>query len=212
MKNITVFIDESGTLPDPKDKVIIVAAVGVSSPEKIELIIKSGRKRGKFRRPTGEIKFYTAGEKTKSLFFTKIAEENFDIFILTIDKKGRTIPDTPEHFAILSGLLLEDIFAFYSHIQEIIFDRHFHKETDIEKFNQILKDFLGRDLPKISHVDSKRNKRVNIADMVAGAVLAKETGKDRRFYEMFRKRVVKESRLNWPAAKRKLFRRSKKLA
>lgn len=28
MNKITIFIDESGTLPDPKDPVVIVAAVG----------------------------------------------------------------------------------------------------------------------------------------------------------------------------------------
>lgn len=33
MRNITIFIDESGTLPDPKDKVVIVAAVGTNLPQ-----------------------------------------------------------------------------------------------------------------------------------------------------------------------------------
>lgn len=197
IRNIVLFVDESGTLPDPKDKVVIVAAVGTYSP----------RKKGKFKKPTGEIKFYTVGDKSKSLFFQKITDKGFDIFILTVEKMGRAVPDTPEHFGILCGLLLKDVFAFYPQIWEIVFDRHFHKDEDVEKFNQALKKFLGRDLPKISHVDSKKNKKVNIADMVAGAVLAKETGKDERFYEMFKKRIVSESRLNWPEAKRKLFER-----
>lgn len=209
MKNITLFIDESGTLPDPKDKVIIVAAVGTCSPRKIETIIKTVRKKGKFKKPIGEIKFYTVGEKTKSLFFKKIIDEDIDIFILIVEKMGRAVPDTPEHFAILSGLLLEDVFAFYPQVQEIFFDRHFHKDKDIEEFNQTLRAFLGKDLPKISHVDSKRDKKVNIADMVAGAVLARETGKDKRFYEMLRKRIMNESRLNWPEAKRRLLKREK---
>lgn len=207
MKNIILLIDESGTLPDPKDKVIIVAAVGVYSPERIERIIKAVRKRGKFKKPTGEIKFYTVGKKTKSLFFEKVVKEGFDIFILTVEKMGRAIPDTPEHFAILSGLLLEDVFVFYPRVREIVFDRHFHKDRDLEKFNQALKNFLGKDLPKINHVDNKKDRRVNVADMVAGAVLAKETGKDKSFYEIFKKRIVSESRLNWPEAKRKLFER-----
>jgi len=201
----TLFIDESGTLPDPKDKVVIVAAVGTHSPERIERIMKSVRKRGKFKKPTGELKFYTVGEKTKKLFFQKIAEEDFDIFVLTVEKLGRAVPDTPEHFAILCGLLLNDVFAFCPKIRKIVFDRHFHKDKDIKKFNQILKQFLKKDLPEISHVDSKRNKKVNIADMIAGAVLAKETGKNAHFYEMFKKKIVSESKINWPEAKRRLF-------
>jgi len=202
-----LFLDESGTLPDPKDKVVIVAAVGTYSPEEITRIIKRVRKKGKFKRPTGEIKFYTAGEKTKELFFRLIAKEKFDIFILIVDKMGRKIPDTPKHFALLSGLLLKEVLYFYPKIQEIIFDRHFHYEEDIKEFNQSLKSFLKQELPKIKHVDSQKDKKVNIADMVAGAVLAKEAEKDKQFYKIFRKKIVSELRLNWPEAKRRLFER-----
>ncbi|MDP3954798.1 MAG: DUF3800 domain-containing protein [bacterium] len=205
MAKITVFIDESGTLPDPKDKIIVVAAVGVYSPRKIDEILKTVRKRGRFKRITGEIKFYTAGEKSKFLFFEKIVEENFDIFVLTVDKIGRKIEDTPENFAVICGLLLQSVFAFYPNVREIIFDRHFHKDKDIEKFNKTLNDFLKRKLPKIDHVYSQRNKEVNVADMVAGAILAKETGEDPRFYKIFKGRIVTEARVNWPEAKRRLF-------
>lgn len=60
-------------------------------------------------------------------------------------------------------------------------------------------------MPKINHVDSKKDKNVNIADMIAGAVLAKETGKNKHFYEIFKNRIINESKLNWPEVKRKLF-------
>ena len=205
MRNITVFVDESGTLPDPRDRVVIVAAVGTFSPTKIETIIKSVRKKGHFKKPVGEIKFYTLGNKTKTLFLEKIANENFDIFILTIEKMGRAIPDTPQHFAVICGFLLENVLSFYQKVEKIIFDRHFHKSEDIKEFNQALENFLDKDLPKINHVDSKKDKNVNIADMVAGAVLAKETGKNKSFYEIFKNRIINESRLNWPEVKRKLF-------
>jgi len=205
LSGVTLFIDESGTLPDPKDKIIVVAAVGVYSPRRIDEILKTVRKRGKFKRLTGEIKFYTAGEKSKILFFEKIVAENFDIFVLIVDKIGRKIKDTPENFALICGLLLQNVFAFYPNIREIVFDRHFHKDKDIEKFNKTLKDFLKKSLPKINHVESQRNRVVNVADMVAGAILVKEIGKDHRFYKIFRERIVTEVRLNWPEAKRRLF-------
>ncbi len=72
MKKITVFIDESGTLPDPKDKVVIVAAVGTDIPEKIDVIIKEIRKKGKFRKQTCELKFYTSGDRTRTSFLKRI--------------------------------------------------------------------------------------------------------------------------------------------
>jgi len=41
---VYIFIDESGTLPDPKDKVVIVAAVGTKLPEKLIKVSRSVRK------------------------------------------------------------------------------------------------------------------------------------------------------------------------
>lgn len=211
MKRVTVFIDESGTLPDPKDRVIVVAAVGTKIPSRIEAIIKEVRKKWKFRKQIGELKFYAAGDKTKTAFLRKIAKEKFDIFILTVEKMGRRIPDTPKHFAILCWLLLTDVFSFYPEVNKIIFDRHFHKDEDIEKFNQFLKNLMGK-LPKVEHVDSQKDKRVNVADMIAGTVLAKVTGKEEKFYQMVKKQVISETKINWPEAKRKLFRPNKKPA
>lgn len=201
---VCIFIDESGTLPDPKDKVIIVAAVGTQTPIKIESIIKEIKKRGKHKKKISEFKFYTASEKAKTAFFKKIAYEPFDIFILIVEKMGRKIPDTPQHFAILCWLLLTDVFNFYYQVKKIVFDRHFHKNEDVKDFNQYLKKFLGK-LPPINHVDSQTDKKVNVADMVAGAVLAKETGKEKKFYLMFKKQIISETKINWPETKGKLF-------
>lgn len=209
---IFLFIDESGTLPDPKDKVVIIASVGTNSPESIELIFKSLRKKNKFKKPVSEIKFYTAGQQTKELFFQKIVQNNFSIFILTVDKIGRAIPDTPENFSILIGLLLEDIFSFYPNIKEIVLDKHFSRDKDVGEFNRFLKNFLQKPSISLKHVDSKKNKYINVADMVAGAVLAKETGKTSRFYNLIRNKIISEKRLNWPEAKRRLFRKQKILS
>ena len=206
MEKVTVFVDESGTLPDPKDRVIVVAAVGTNFPERIERIIRTVRKSGKFRKEVGEVKFYTSGDKSKILFLEKVVEESFDISVLTVEKMGRKIPDTPKHFALLCWLLLTDVFNFYPDIVEkAVFDKHFHKKEDIEVFNKVLKNLVGRKLPPIKHVDSEEDRKVNVADMVAGAVLAREAGKGRRFYEIFKEQVISETRINWPEAKRKLF-------
>jgi len=203
---VTIFIDESGTLPDSKDRVIIVAAVGVKTSSKIELIIKTARKKGKFKKPTGELKFYTAGERTKSAFFKQITKEQVNIFILTVEKMGRKIADTPQHFAVLCWLLLSDVFSFYPQIKKIVFDRHFHRDKDIKKFNQLLRSLI-KTLPDLKHVDSKKDKKVNVADMIAGAVLAKETGREDKFYKMFKKQIISETRINWPEAKRRLIKK-----
>jgi len=67
MKKVTIYIDESGTLPDPNDKLVVVAAVGTPSPERIDIILKQAKKKTSLKKSTGELKFYTAGDKTKKL-------------------------------------------------------------------------------------------------------------------------------------------------
>ncbi|OGM29548.1 hypothetical protein A2630_00965 [Candidatus Woesebacteria bacterium RIFCSPHIGHO2_01_FULL_44_10] len=204
MGKVVVFVDESGTLPDPKDKIIVVAAVGTLSPNKMERVITQSRKTGDFKKAKGEIKYYTAGDRTKKLFFEKFVKEKPEIFVLVVEKMGRKIPDTPENFAVLCWLLLVDVIAFYGEIKEVIFDRHFSKETDITRFNQKLVKHLENKF-SIWHVDSQNDKRVNVADMVAGAVLAYESGRDNRFYEVLQRRIISLKHLNWTEAKRKFI-------
>ena len=203
MDRLSVFIDESGTLPDPHDKIIIIAAVVSKHPERIDSILKRIKRRGKLRKQTGELKFYTAGDKTKIAFFELFAQEKFSVFVLAVDKMGRKIPDTPEHFSLLCWLLLTDVLSFHP-ITDIILDRHFSRKSDQQAFNQLLTKLFDIEFD-IIHVDSKKHKRVNIADMVAGAVLAKETGKSDQFYKLIEKQVISFKKLNWVEAKRRLF-------
>ncbi|MBI4225546.1 DUF3800 domain-containing protein [Candidatus Roizmanbacteria bacterium] len=71
MKKITIFIDESGTLPDPKDKVVIVAAVGTEIPHKLIEVVKSIRKYLKSKKNiSNEIKFY----RSEKFFAKKMSE------------------------------------------------------------------------------------------------------------------------------------------
>jgi len=85
MRNVAIFIDESGTLPDPNDKVVIVAAVGTQIPEKLLKIGQSVRKFQKKQDGT-EIKFYKAGDRTKKKFWHKKMSEPAHAPIQTIKK------------------------------------------------------------------------------------------------------------------------------
>lgn len=210
MANITIFIDESGTLPDPKDQVIIVAAVGTNLPQKLTKVSKSVRKYLKRSKKTlSEIKFYRAGEKTKRKFLEALAKQNVAIFTLAVEKYGQKIVDTPGNFALLCWLLLEDCFLFYQKgVKQIIFDRHFHQLKDQEEFNQILVRLLDKKLV-INHVDSQQDPRVNAADMVAGSLLWFKTGKNKKFYQLIKKKVISEKVLNWKEIKRKFLSRKK---
>ena len=148
------------------------------------------------KKPKREIKYYTAGEKTKTHFFKLLAQEDVVICVIIVDKMNRKISDTPENYAALCVLLLEDVVRITSKIGAIYFDRHFSKNVHTKTFETIVRSLVGYDIP-IYHVDSKRDRRVNVADMVAGAMLAHETGRDIRFANMIKQNIRNVQRINW---------------
>jgi hypothetical protein len=94
------------------------------------------------------------------------------LFTLTVQKAGRRIEDTPEHYAILVCELLEACWAVCPNIALSI-DRRFTSPTHVAVFNT----FVYRHWPtpgilSVSHVDSQRHPLVQLADFVAGSVYA----------------------------------------
>lgn len=208
LKKITIFIDESGTLPDPKDDVVVVAAVGTELPQKLAKISRLVRKYlTPKKKNISEIKFYRAGEHTKKSFLKELAKQKIDIFTLTVNKYGQRIPDSPENFALISWLLLEDCFDYLGEDKlKLVFDRHFHKKNDQNEFDKILIRLLSKKI-SISHIESLKEPSVNAADMVAGSLLWARTGKDKSFYELIKEKIISEKVIDWKQARRKFIER-----
>lgn len=203
-KDITIYIDESGTLPDPRDPAVVVAAVSTQSPGRLRPVAKIIRKRYAKNNPP-EIKFYRSGDKTKRKFLEKLANQDVEIFVLIVEKQNQSISDSPENFALLCWLLLEDCFLYYrSQIKQVVFDRHFSRAIDQDKFNQVLTDLLNKPLSPV-HVDSQTEPLVNVADMVAGSVLWAQTGKDNVFYQIIRSKIVSERVIKWKQIKTRFW-------
>jgi len=203
---LTIFIDESGTLPDPKDKFIVICGVGVKKMKEAENIISqilASLRRRKIR--IREIKFYYAGQNIKRQFLSGVVSANFKIFALIVDKKSRKITDTPENFALLVADLVNEISLWYKAEKvNLVIDRHFQRKVDQNKFNGFLKMEISKGLKyQIKHIDSQQNFLVNIADMTAGAILWKYSGKDLQFYNLIKESIVVEKLVNWPEIKRK---------
>jgi len=211
---ITIFIDESGTLPDPKDKFIVICGVGVERIKEAENIfsrIRASLRQRKIK--VQEIKFYYAGRNTKWQFLSGLVSANLKIFALVVDKKGRKIADIPENFCILVAELVNEINLWYRFKKiNLILDRHFHRKIDEEKFNKFLKLKINKEVRyQIRHIDSRQIFLVNIADMAAGAILWKYSGKDLQFYNLIKENIIIEKIVSWPEIKRKNLLQNKKL-
>lgn len=199
--NIYIFIDESGTLPDPNDRRVVLVAVAADNREIFTEIYKKMPKIRKAR----ELKFYSAGEKTKEAYLNNLAKENVAIFTLAVDKKSQKIADTPANYAVLSWLLLLDCLAYYRNDElKLVFDRHFHRRVDENSFFKTLQKLLGRKCG-LESADSRKETGITAADFVAGAFLYSQNGKSTQFYKIIEKKIISEKVVNWKEAKKKFI-------
>lgn len=105
--------------------------------------------------------------------------------------------------SVLSAILIDEVKKNHPDVKKIILDMHFSRKVDLEKFNLKLKNYANYTL-SISHVESKSFQAINIADICAGATLAKTRGND-FYYEMMTSKIKKEIYLTWRVAKSRFF-------
>jgi len=196
LKNTIIYIDESGTLPDKADRLVVVAAVSTANPDNL-FAPKRSVKHLPESKNISEVKFYRSGDKTKIKFLKTLARQNLEIFVLCVEKEGRSVADTPENFALLCWLLLEECQLFHHEkIGEVIFDRHFHQTKDRVKFDHTLNQLLRKSLT-FTHEDSQKISQINTADMVAGSYLWYKKGKADKFYKIIKNLIVSEKTVTW---------------
>ena len=201
---VFIYIDESGTLPDPKDKVVVLAAVACTNKTALLKLLQKTKKLPRVNR-SEEIKFYSAGNKTRYFYLNNLAKEDVSIFTLKINKGSQKIEDSPENYAVLSWLLLLDIGAYFKSSRlDVIFDKHFGKAVDETTFFKILRQLLDSK-NKTTSADSKKEPGITAADMVAGACLYSQVGKDRQYYELIKRKVISEKSVNWKEAKKRFL-------
>jgi len=194
MTKIFIFIDESGTLPDPKDLIVVLVAIETNDPVIFEKILKPRRAK--------EFKFYSAGDQGRKLYLESLAKKDISIFTLAVKKSSQKIIDSPQNYAVLSWLLLIDCLASFGHANlEVIFDKHFQREVDEKNLFSVLQELLGLKL-KIRSADSKKEPGITAADMVAGAFLYAQSGKTEKFYRLVKEKVISEKVINWKEAKK----------
>jgi len=195
-------IDESGRLADPADKIIVFVSLVTKSLVNLDKIIpqikkklpKKG-KRGK-EKTLAEIKFSKTGEKTRLRTLQIIAQKDFKIFILVIDKEGRKIVDNPVNYAHLITTLLKPAIKKFPDLTHIIIDRHFTYILHREKFNDLVQKILKKKL-FIEHLDSQQNTIVSLPDFVAGSIAEAYNKKNLKYKKIIKKLINVEKKTTW---------------
>ncbi len=195
-----VFIDESGNLSSAHDRFFAIAAIVTPRPHTLKEAVRKIRawlqRRGKRYQTLGEIKFYNAGDHTRVKFLETLAQaHDIEIYLLVVEKDLAGIEDTPENYATAIWVLLQDVLNRHPNTA-IVLDKHFTKERDKQEVNARLEQKVGRAL-RIEHVDSQQDARVQPADFVAGAALAKYYREESRFLEIVAAKIVVERLMGW---------------
>ena len=175
------FLDESGSLPDPTQSLIVVAALIVAETDvgllrpvlpRIRKRLNQRRKRGK--RVTAEFKFEhlaSHGElKTIARVLDAIRQLPCQLVIVQIEKGAREIEDDPLDYAILISETVRKCHEYDPHLQ-FVFDRHYlvSQFDKMQMVNHTLARLLGEPLD-ILHKDSQDRAYpgLGLVDFVAG--------------------------------------------
>ncbi len=180
--NSIAFLDESGSLPDPTQPLIVVAAlivaetdVGLLRPvlSRIRKRLNQQRKRGK--KITAEFKFETLlgrGEfQSIARVLAAIQRLPCKLVIVQVEKSRQAIKDDPANYAIL---ISETVRLCYEHDLRIqfVFDRHYlaSQFDRMQTVNHTLAQLVGAPLD-ILHKDSQERAYpgLGLVDFVAGA-------------------------------------------
>jgi hypothetical protein len=200
-KRIYIFIDESGTLPDTRDKYFILSAVTTREQrDLVEIANKLRKSSSKKHKVMSEIKYYKASDNIKTKYLTELSNLEIKAYVLEINKSNKKVQDSPLNYSIAANKLINKIMKSFNKSEiEITFDRHFHNERSQNEFNEYIFRKDPR-IAKIRHVDSQRERAVNSADMVSGSYLARIT-KRSNFFRIISKKV-KVYKTSWVKLKR----------
>ncbi len=197
---MVIFIDESGTLPDIKDKYIVIAALVAEDPKGLERILPKFRKKippkgkRKKEKKIPEFKFHYVGDITRRKVLEEIVLKDVRFYTLVVDKMGRKIADTPENYGKLIKALVVS-FIKQEKPKDIYIDEHFGSKSDSDRLQSIL-DSIDEQL-KFHQVDSITDSRIDLADFIAGATLRKFRANDDAFYKIISSKIIWEKMKMW---------------
>jgi hypothetical protein len=129
-----------------------------------------------------------------------LAGKDVDIYVSVIQKDVPIVQDTPENYARLLFPVIGEILSRFPD-SSFAFDKHFARPIQNERVKDFLENLAGQELD-LKLADSQTFSGIQIADFVAGAVLAKYQRENARFFELVRRRVIMENWSDWGEMKK----------
>jgi hypothetical protein len=184
---------------------VTLAAIKTTTPKALRWIVKRvmrgiQRKRSKRWRPS-ELKFHNATDHARALVLEALAQEQVEIYALSVFKGTQVVPHTPENYGILLCELLKMCGAEHEYIAELGIDIPFNTPQQWARLTAVVQDTFDLNVG-LCYVDSVKNPYIQLADFVVGAVRAKHTGRNPVFYHFIRPRIVSDQMVPWSTLRR----------
>lgn len=211
MRDLSVFVDESGDLGTGRgsSRHLTIGAVATSQPKSVERIPQAVRKRvlrkSLLQKP--ELKFHNSNPDIRRKVLRRLMEiEDTTIAHVTLDKAGapsRLIRNSARLYDELCAELLVGVIGLRRTSGSIhaIFDARPHNRPPSYDFNNRVGTIVENELAKqgslparlrISVLDSRNSRGLQVADFVAGSIQRMWERGDRTYYELLSPAVTFE--------------------
>jgi hypothetical protein len=171
-----VGLDESGSWADPVQW-FTLACVVTYHPEAVQALIPRVARHLKTlpvrsRQAPSEYKWSHASRRLRESILAQMAQADLEIYTLTVNKGGRKIEDTPQHYAMLACELLQTLWVAHPNLA-LALDRRFTSPTQIAVLNtMIYRHWPAPGVLSVTHANSQQNALVQLADFAAGSTYA----------------------------------------
>lgn len=211
-----LYLDESGNLADELPYTIVATLGGDrTTRKKISRVPKKVRQRimDKKLSQVPELKFHDSTETIRKRFLSYLPKYDPAIYVLSLDKEGRRVEDSPGNYGIVIGELLRRATGSLGRDRiDLTLDKKYTKPQDREKLEEVLDWTLAPEEVEISvsHLEGEQENLLQVADFVAGAFLQRYAFEEDKYYEIFSGSVVLEATVKWTELKSRTERRKRK--
>ncbi|MEM3804393.1 MAG: DUF3800 domain-containing protein [Conexivisphaerales archaeon] len=205
MHSIHIFVDEAGDLgfSDKSTKTFVIAYIMPMQPERIRTQLKRLMRRlnTSLKLELREFKHSRDSEQVRDKVFELIRTQNIQAGIMAIEKSSvkhelRGRKNILYNFLVVDKMI-KDALKLYPKTLEIVLDRSMSKES-IADFNRYVKwkvDWNKRTdsvapVVHVSHVDSTKEKCIQVADYIAGACFARFERKYNFEYNKIKDKII----------------------
>jgi hypothetical protein len=171
-----VGLDESGSWADPVQW-FTLACVLTYHPEAVQALVRRVVRRrkklpGRSHPGPSEYKWNNSSRHLRESVLAQMAKADLEIYTLTVNKGGRKIEDTPQHYSVLVCELLQTLWTAHPNLA-LVLDRRFTSPAQIAILNTVIyRHWPAPGVLSLTHADSQQNALVQLADFAAGSTYA----------------------------------------